>query len=313
MEVFTDANEPEGGRDSAVTIGKFDGVHSGHRRVLEHLTTIASDAGLAATVVTFDRHPMSLLRPEKCPDALVSNAQKLELLESTGVDRVVVLTFDHELASLTPEEFVRRVLVDSLRTRVILVGRDFRFGAGGRGTVTLLAELGQAHGFEVRLIDDVTGADGARASSTVIRAALREGDIRRAKALLGYAPVVRAVVVHGAGRGRAMGYPTANLARDSEGLIPADGVYAAWLDVDDVRYPAAVSIGNNPTFDGVLDKTVEAHVLDEDLDLYDRTVAVSFVDFVRGMVKFDSMNELVAQMHRDTENIRAILDAERRQ
>jgi len=307
MEVYTSGARVPTDRRSAVTIGKFDGVHAGHRRVLEQLHRIAAELGLAATVVTFDRHPLSLLRPEICPEALVSNAQKLELIATTDVDRTVMLTFDEELSSLSAEEFVRMILVDALRTSVVLVGRDFRFGAGGAGTVDTLVALGREHDFEVRLIDDVVASDGHRASSTRIREKLRKGDVRGARELLGYPPSVRAVVVHGAGRGRAMGYPTANLARDSEGLIPADGIYAAWLDVDGVRYPAAVSVGNNPTFDGVPDKTVEAHVIDEELELYDKTVTVSFVEFIRGMVKFDSLNDLVEHIGKDTAQIRLVL------
>jgi riboflavin kinase/FMN adenylyltransferase len=292
---------------TAVTIGKFDGVHAGHRAVIERLRSVAVERGLATAVVTFDRHPLALLRPELCPPSLVSNAQRLELLASTGVDAVLMLTFDRALSDLSADEFVTSILVDALRARVVLVGADFRFGAGGRGTVDTLVELGRVHGFDVVVIADIEPDGHRRVSSTWIRELLEDGRVREAAGLLGSLPTLRAMVVHGAQRGRTLGYPTANLSRDVEGHVPADGVYAAWLTFDGVRYPAAVSVGNNPTFGGVPEKQVEAHVLDQSLDLYDRVVEVSFVDYVRGMVKFSGADELAAQMRSDEQRIREVL------
>ena len=302
---------PAGFGPSAVTIGKFDGVHTGHRAVLERLRGIAAERGLASVVVTFDRHPLSLLAPDACPSTLVSNAQKRELLAASGVDATLMLTFDAQLAALEPADFVRRVLVDALTARVVFAGSDFRFGHRGAGDVALLRELGAEHGFEVVLIDDVrTGAGDAsrRASSTWVREELEAGRIDEATRVLGRPPVVRSVVVPGERRGRELGYPTANLDPVRlEGFLPADGVYAAWADVDGVRYPAAVSIGNNPTFDGVPQHQAEAHLLDIDLDLYGRTIELAFVARLRGMERFDGLDALVAAIRADADAARRIL------
>ena len=311
MKVFTSVAEvPDGYGPSAVMIGKFDGVHSGHRAVIGRLREVAADRGLAATVITFDRNPLEVLAPEKCPAALVSNRQKLSLLAETGIDATLMVTFDRTLADLPPEEFVHRILVDRLHAAAVLVGSDFRFGARGAGDVAMLRELGERYGFTVELIDDVRPEHGRRVSSTWIRELLAEGDVAHATQLLGHVPTVAGVVVHGAKRGRELGFPTANLSPESEGLIPADGVYAGWLTDGGTRYPAAISVGNNPTFEGVPQKQVEAYVLDEDLDLYGHTVEISFVERIRGMVAYAGIDPLIAQIGEDVERARAILTAE---
>lgn len=293
---------------SAVAIGKFDGVHSGHRSIISALIAVAEAEGLEATALTFDRHPLSLLRPEACPPQLLSNKQRVERLAETGLDATVMVTFDAEFSAQSPETFVASILVETLRAKIVLVGSDFRFGARGAGNVSTLRELGAVHGFEVRNIDDVVALDSERrASSTWVRELLSEGDVETASAVLGYTPTIRSTVVHGVQRGRAMGYPTANLSPRIEGFIPADGVYAAWFTVDGERHGAAVSIGNNPTFDGIPDKQVEAHVLDANLDLYDREVEVSFVKYIRGMRKFSGMEQLAEQMTRDETEIREVV------
>jgi len=294
---------------SAVTIGKFDGVHLGHRGVLAQLTALAADRGLAPVVVTFDRHPLSLLRPEACPEALVSNDQRADLLGETDVAATLVLEFTRELADLEPAEFVRQVLVDALDAKLVLVGADFRFGHRGAGTIETLRDLGATHGFEVVLLEDVQVA-GERVSSTKIRQHLAAGEVRAAAALLGRLPRVRSTVVHGDAIGREIGFPTANLDPAMEGFLPADGVYAAWAWVDGVRYGAAVSIGNNPTFDGVPARRTEAHLLDTSLDAYGKTIELEFVDYIRPMVKFDGLDALVAALTADVVRIRAILAAE---
>lgn len=307
MQLFESLAEvPAGFGPSVVSIGKFDGMHAGHRRVIADLLAVAAAQQLTSVAVTFDRHPLSVLRPELCPEPLLSNAQKLELLAASGISATLMLTFDEARSKQPPEEFVREVLVDALHARVLLVGSDFRFGAKGAGTVALLQELGPQHGFSVQLIDDVTSGE-RRASSTWIRELLSSGQIAEATRLLGRSPSVRAAVVGGHQRGRSMGYPTANLSHDVEGFVPADGVYAARIIIDGTRYGAAVSVGNNPTFADVAEKTVEAHVLDESLDLYDKTVEVEFVEYLRPMHKFPDAETLTAQMHDDEERIRSIL------
>lgn len=297
---------------SVVSIGKFDGMHAGHRRVLADLLAVASAESLASVAVTFDRHPLSVVRPELCPAPLLSNAQKLELLAETGIDATLMLTFDEARSQQSPEDFVNEVLVDALAARVILVGSDFRFGAKGAGTVALLTELGHTLGFRVQLIDDVTSGE-RRASSTWIRELLSSGQVAEATRLLGRPPSIRSTVVGGHQRGRSMGYPTANLSHDVEGFVPADGVYAANIVIDGERFGAAVSIGNNPTFEGVADKTVEAHVLDASLDLYGKTVELEFVEYIRPMNKFADVAALVTQMNADELRIRSILGQPRPQ
>ena len=308
MKIFTSLSDvPADFGPSVVTIGKFDGMHEGHRAMVHRLRTTAAARGLASVVVTFDRNPLSLLRPEVCPEPLVSTEQKLDLLAATDPDATLVLTFDRSLAEETPEEFVRTVLVELLRAAVVLVGADFRFGAKGAGSVETLIELGATHGFEVLVVDDVTAVDGRRVSSSWIRELLSEGRVAEAARLLGAPHTIRGTVVHGHQRGRQLGYPTANLSREVDGFVPADGVYAAWLTARDIRYPAAVSIGNNPTFEGIVDRQIEAHAIDAAFDIYDEVVDVSFVEYIRGMRKFPGPDELAVQMGADEDQIRTIL------
>lgn len=315
MIVFRDLGEvPADFGSSAVAIGKFDGVHAGHRAVIERLKADAAASGARAVAVTFDRNPLALLRPEICPENVVSVERKLELLGELGLDATLLLTFDRELASRTPVEFVKEILVDALHVSTVLVGRDFRFGHKGAGTPDLLRELGPQYGFTVDVVEDVY-VDGSerRVSSSWIRELLAEGDVSKAKSVLGRAVDVRGEVVHGLKRGRELGFPTANLSASVDALVPADGVYAGWLiDHDtDVRYPAAVSVGTNPTFDDVLVRQVEAHVLDEDsLDLYGHDVTVEFTERLRGMVAFEGIEALMAQMSADVVAARRLLTGE---
>lgn len=309
MKVFRSVNEvPPGFGPSAVSIGKFDGVHAGHRAVIDDLRTIAEQRDLCSVVVTFDRHPLALLAPEKRPEPLVSPRQKLDLLAGTGVSATLMITFDREFSSQSPEEFIESILVKTLDARVVFVGADFRFGAGGAGTIHLLRQVGEKRGFEVRVIQDVRPYGTRRVSSTWIRELLEAGDIVSATGLLGHAPTVRGTVVHGAARGRELGFPTANLATESEGMIPADGVYAGWLvDDDGSRYPAAISVGNNPTFEGVPQKQVEAYVLDREIDLYDHVVDIEFAKHIRGQIAFSGVELLIAQMRSDVDRVREVL------
>lgn len=323
MIVFRDPAEvPAGFGPSVVAIGKFDGVHAGHRAVLERAQVDAATGGAKVVAVTFDRNPLRLLRPEVCPEDLIGVTQKLHLLAETGIDATLLLRFDEALASLTPREFVERVLVGGLRARTVLVGGDFRFGRGGAGNPAVLQELGDELGFRVDVVDDIRSFDSdRRVSSTWIRGLLADGDVETAAKLLGRAHAVRGEVVHGAKRGRELGFPTANLSPDLEGFIPADGVYAGWL-VDEgpaaearagtlapprrtTRYPAAISVGSNPTFKDVLVRQVEAYVLDEDdLDLYGRIVEVQFTARIRGMVAFEGIEALIEKMTEDVAKVR---------
>lgn len=308
MDFYTSLGDiPADFGPSAVTFGKFDGVHRGHRGVLSQLFDLADARGLVSTVLSFDRNPLSVLAPEKCPESVISNAQKRELLAATGVDTFVELAFDEEFSRHSAADFVERIIVGTLHAAVVLVGDDTRYGAGGSGSFATLQELGAAHEVEVVRADRVRTPDGEIVSSTRIRTALAAGDVRTAAELLGRTPCVRAEVVHGKRRGRELGYPTANLSPQLEGLIPADGVYAGYLVRDGIRMPAAISIGNNPTFEGVPARQVEAYVIDEDLDLYDQVVEVEFVERIRGMLKFDSIDELIERMAKDTDAARMLV------
>lgn len=309
MIVFTDPNEvPADFGPTVVAIGKFDGVHTGHRLVLEKAIAEARRHNAKTVAVTFDRNPLATLRPELCPTELVSLAQKIDLLGGTGIDAVLVLTFDEAMAQVTAHEFVERILVGNLHAKTVFLGHDFRFGYRGAGNPELLREMGLTHGFTVDAVGDVTD-EGDRVSSTRIRELLAEGDVATAGRLLGRPHAVAGEVVHGLKRGRELGFPTANLSPLSQGDVPADGVYAGWLrTADGVHRRAAISVGMNPTFDDVAIRQVEAYVLDEtDLDLYGQHVVVEFVERIRGMVAFRGIPALIEQMTDDVTRTREIL------
>jgi len=292
---------------SVVSIGKFDGVHIGHLAILRQLITLADARSASSVVVTFDRHPAALFAPEVAPVDITGLDNRMELLARAGVDAALVLPFTLELAALSPHDFVQQVLVQTLRATVVLVGHDFRFGAQAAGDVEALRDLGAKFGFEVVIVDDVQDAHGNRASSSAIRALMAAGNVSAAAELLGRLPSVQGVVVHGAARGRELGFPTANLSQDASGLVPDDGVYAGWLTADGVRYPAAISVGTNPTFEGQLHRTVEAYVIDEDLDLYDKQAVVEFAARLRGMESYAGIEPLIAQMRADVDQARDLL------
>jgi len=322
---WTDLSQvPAGTGPSVVTIGNFDGVHRGHRSVLSAMVADARAIDGTAVAVTFDPHPATVHRPSSAPPLLTGLADRLELLAETGLDAVLVVRYSLDFARTTPEDFVVRYLVEPLGARIVVVGRDVRFGQDNRGDLTTMVALGQAHGFDVQVVEDVhsapQGTVARRWSSTWARELLAAGDVRGASEILGRAHRMRGVVVHGDARGRALGFPTANLGPDADGMVPADGVYAGWLTVrarhgapDEARdepgahYPVAISVGTNPTFDGDR-RRVEAHVLDRtDLDLYGDEVMVEFVDLLRPTVRFTSVDELVVQMARDVADTRVRL------
>ncbi|EYT59530.1 bifunctional riboflavin kinase/FAD synthetase [Microbacterium sp. UCD-TDU] len=312
MIVFRSPHEvPDDFGPSAVAIGKFDGVHAGHRAVIERLEAAAAATGSRSVAVTFDRNPLAVIRPDRCPENVVTVERKLDLLGELGLDATLVLTFDEELAARSAEDFVVDILVGALRVSTVLVGQDFRFGARGAGTPELLRELGPRHGFTVEVVDDVyLPGSTRRVSSSWIRELLMEGDVAAATTVLGRHPDVRGVVVHGLKRGRELGFPTANLSTIVDAFVPADGVYAGWLVDHDtgIRHPSAISVGTNPTFDDVLVRQVEAHVLGETgLDLYGHDVTVEFVERLRGMVAFEGIDKLMVQMGADvTDAARAL-------
>ncbi len=304
---------------TAVSIGAYDGVHLGHRALLRDLSARAEAAGLSTVVVTFDRHPAGVVRPESAPLQLTDLEQKLELLAAAGVDRTYVVAFDRDRANETAEEFVKEVLVDELEARLVVVGEDFHFGHGRTGNVALLTELGQRYGFEVvgaRLTGDSTEPGASvPVSSTRIRTLVAEGDVVGAAALLGRPHEVRGPVVHGDGRGGPqLGFPTANLKIADDIALPADGIYAGhFTRADGTMHDAAVSVGRRPTFyePGTAPVLVEAYLLNFKGDLYGEPSRVSFIDRLRGDQKFETVDALVAQMHRDAADAERVLSANR--
>ena len=299
------AEVPDDLRASVTTIGNFDGVHLGHRAVLAVTIAAARASSATAVALTFDPHPAAVHRPDDCPELLAGIEDRLELLAETGLDAVLVVRYDLEFAAQTPREFVSRYLVDALRVSRVVVGEDIRFGEDNAGDRTTMRELGEELGFAVDVVHDIESAGTRRRwSSTWVRELLAAGDVEQAAAVLGRPHRMRGIVVHGEARGRELGFPTANLAPTSTGTIPSDGVYAGWLvrrwgSGDEERLPAAISVGTNPTFDGV-QRQVEAHVLGRtDLDLYDEQVVVEFTHHLRPTLRFDGIDPLILQMHDD--------------
>ncbi len=301
---------------SVVTIGAYDGVHLGHQAVIRQVRELAAARGLQTVVVTFDRHPAMVVRPESAPRLLCDLDQKLELLAATGVDATYVVHFDEERASETAASFVNTVLVDCLAARAVVVGEDFHFGHRRGGNVELLRAMGATAGFEVRGLE-LVGVDGAPAgtagttvSSTEIRRLLTDGDVAGAAALLGRPHEVRGTVEPGDQRGRDLGFPTANLTLPAEIQLPDAGIYAGWFErADGTALPTAISLGYRPTF---YDRPaelplLECHLLDFAGDLYGEAVRVRFVERLRGEARFDSVEALVDQIRTDVDQTRKVL------
>ncbi|MEX3503806.1 bifunctional riboflavin kinase/FAD synthetase [Corynebacterium sp. LK2510] len=302
---------------TVVTIGVFDGVHRGHQLLIGRAVDEARQAGIPSVVLTFDPHPVAVFAPDRAPDALLSLEERAQQIEALGVDHLVVVDFRHELAGVSPASYVEDTLVGRLRARHVVVGENFTFGRDAAGTAATMQELGAKLGIGVTvvgLLDD----GGVRICSTAIREQLSQGDIDAAREFMGRNFAVTAPIEHGAGRGgRELGYPTANQYVADINALPADGVYAGWFTVVDeaaidgnmepgVRYPAAISVGTNPTF-GDHRRSVESFVLDREANLYGRQARVEFVGKVRDMVKFDSVDELLDHMSRDVATTRRIL------
>ncbi|WP_380168629.1 bifunctional riboflavin kinase/FAD synthetase [Jannaschia sp. R86511] len=317
MHVWRSLDEvPRDGGPTVVTVGNFDGVHRGHAAVLGQVRRVAQERGARALAITFEPHPLHVLRPDVAPPLVTGPDQRVELLAGTGLDGLLVQRFDLALAGQSPAEWVAGTVVGALGCTTVVIGSDVRFGHKNAGDLTTLRELGEQHGFDVVALDDVEAPEGRRWSSSWVRACLLAGDVAGAAHVLGRAHRLDATVVHGDHRGRELGYPTANLGPDLQGLVPADGVYAGWLRPLDGAgpggrpaepMPAAVSIGTNPQFDGT-ERRVEAYVLDrDDLDLYGRRVRVELVQRLRDTLRFDGVDGLLDQMADDVDRTRAVL------
>jgi riboflavin kinase / FMN adenylyltransferase len=299
---------PGGWGRSVVTIGVFDGVHRGHQAIIGHAVKRAHDSGLQSVVMTFDPHPSEVVRPGSHPAVLTEPVRKAELIEQLGVDALCVVPFTPAFSQLTPDAFVHDVLVEALHAAVVVVGDNFRFGHRAAGDVALLESLGRSFGFTVEE-SPLVSADGVVFSSTYIRSCVDAGDVRAAAAALGRPHRLAGVVVRGDGRGREIGFPTANLMVHRYAAVPADGIYAARLirgGAHAAELPAAVSIGTNPTFSG-RERRVEAYVLDFDADLYGERVGLDFIAHLREQRVYETVEPLVAQIAEDVEQTRAML------
>lgn len=305
MELITGpAVAPPPDRDTVVTIGAYDGVHLGHRALIAEVQARAAAEGASSAVVTFDRHPATVVRPESAPRLLTDLAQKLELLASTGIDLALVVTFDRARSEESAEDFVTEVLVGRLRARTVVVGQDFHFGHGRKGDVGLLTDMGRALGFEV-VGFELQAEHGGRdpVSSTRIRQLLGAGRVREARDLLGRPHEVRGQVVPGDGRGGSLlGYPTANVAVPGEIMLPAEGIYAGWHErPDGSTHGAAISVGRRPTFYDAAPLLLETHLIGFSGNLYGEAARVRFVSWLRGDQRFESAEELAAQMGGDVD------------
>jgi len=308
MEVVTElAACPRPERGCVVTIGAYDGVHHGHRALIRRVQHMAAELECATAVVTFDRHPAVVVRPESAPKLLTDLEQKLALLEDLGVDYTLVIRFDKERSQESAEDFVETVLVGCLNARAVVVGHDFKFGHDRRGNVELLQRMGSEYDFDVLGINLEHDPDeDETVSSTRIRKLLEAGDIDAAARLLGRPHEVRGTVAQGDQRGRELGFPTANVAVPAEILLPADGIYAGWYERPDGSvHPTAISLGRRPTFyERAETSLLEAYLLDFEGDLYGEPARVRFITRLRGEQKFDSVDALVAQMEQDVASAR---------
>lgn len=295
-----------------LTIGVFDGVHRGHAQLISRAVKSAAVRGVPSVLMTFDPHPLDVVRPGAHPAQLSTLDRRAELVAELGIDVFLVMPFTKDFMKLTPEQYVEELLVNRLHVAEVVVGDNFTFGKQAAGTVDTMRELGRRYGFDVDGVQ-LLGEHAVTFSSTYIRSCLAAGDVAAAAEALGRPHRIEGVVVHGDGRGKGLGFPTANVAPTMYAAIPADGVYAGWFtDLDDPAAEprmAAISVGTNPTFDG-RNRTVEPHILDFDGDLYDKHVAVDFVEQLRGMRKFDSIEDLVEAIGRDVDQARKVLTSD---
>lgn len=284
-----------------VAIGIFDGVHAGHQQII----ATAKHSG-EVTVITFDPHPTSVIAPERTPTQLVTVKDRVALLKKAGATSVEVVNFNKEFSVLTPDQFIEDVLVGRFAAEHVVIGENFNFGFKAQGNPKYLSEVGPKYGFGVSIVK-LQEDRGSTISSSRIRSLIIDGQIERANELLTRNFYLKGIVIHGEKRGRQIGYPTANIGLTNSATIPADGVYAGWLSVGNERWPAAISIGTNPTFPGVRGRQVEAYALDKtDLELYDLEAMVEFGYRLRDTLKFDGLEPLLEQMKKDCDQAREL-------
>lgn len=296
---------PSGIKPSVATIGNFDGVHLGHQALIRKVLQVAGETGATPALVTFDRHPLAVIAPDKAPRLITTLRQRAEEIERLGVEILLILRFDDELRHLSPEDFVRRVIVDALGCAHVVAGGNFRFGYQHAGTIETLTDLGNRHGFGVTLFALVEVAETV--SSSLIRRHIADGLVEEAAEELGRPFRLEGVVEAGAGRGKGLGIPTANLRTDPHLILPKLGVYAGWVRIEGQRHPAVINVGLNPTFEDRDHAIVEAHALDFDADLYGKTIEVEFTHRLRDELKFRDVDSLMEQIRHDIGRARALL------
>lgn len=303
---FPDDPRPARWHKPVLALGNFDGLHRGHTKIIERVRRVAAERGATSLVLTFDPHPPRIVRPDKAPPLLMTLEQKLEALGKAGIQGVAIVTFTLEVSRWEPEVFVKTVLVDWLRVGEVWVGADFLFGRDRSGNFSLLRSLGAQYGFRVEKIDPVRYKDFV-VSSTRVRRLVSEGRVDEAGALLGRHVFIDGLVIRGAGRGRELGVPTANLETHNE-LIPPHGVYATTVTIDGVVYAGVTNIGMRPTFDDVTRTTIEVHVLEFERDLYGQRVRVGFIQRLRDERRFPDVDALKAQIDADVRRARRLFD-----
>ena len=290
---------------SVVVIGVFDGVHKGHQALLNRAKEIADGRPIIA--LTFDPHPRTVFAPDSVPPMLTTLADRVELLKIHNADQVAVMKFNEKFAAMSPDQFVEDILVKQLHVSTVIVGKNFTYGAKAAGTVDTLIKSGLTHNFTVDVQELAGGEEPV--SSSRIRNLVMEGKVEQARELLSRPHRLDGIVVHGEKRGREIGYPTANIGKIEGQTIPADGIYAGWLTVGINYWPAAISIGTNPTFEGDGGRQVEAYALDQrGLDLYDKAASVEFGWYLRPTLKFNGLDELLVQMKKDCDEARRLTE-----
>lgn len=289
-----------------LALGNFDGVHRGHQSLIKRAVDCKKEGGEISAAFIFEPHPAQLLTPDHMPLLLSTPQRKAWLLENMGLDLLIYNRFTRDIASLSPEQFVRHFLMEQLNVKEVFVGFNFSFGFKGQGTPETLKQLGEQYNFAVHIIEPVT-VDGELVSSSTIRQALEEGKITQAARMLGYDPILDGVVVEGERRGRQLGFPTANVGVEKNYNIPAKGVYAARAEVNGHTYNAVVNIGSKPTFHEEYPISVEAYLFDFDGDIYGQPISLSFVERIRDEKRFDSLDALVAQIKKDSEVAKTLL------
>ncbi|AFV11357.1 riboflavin biosynthesis protein RibF [Thermacetogenium phaeum DSM 12270] len=307
MKVLQELDQTFSDQKLILALGNFDGVHRGHKLLLEEMCRFASRLEAVPAALLFYPHPQQVLNPEKAPGLIIDNEKKLELMEALGIEAVIMLPFDRQMAALSPQQFIEEILLAKLKVTGVFVGFNYRFGCGATGTPELLLDYGKRLNFYVRVMPPVI-LNGTPVSSTSVRSALLEGDISEAKSLLGYWPVIRGRVVPGDGRGKKLGYPTANIQVPEQMLVPRSGVYACQALLEGDFYPAVLNIGKHPTFGCSRNPLIEVHLLNFRGNIYGAKMEIRLFQRLRSEKKFASKQDLINQIRKDVESAVRILE-----